>query len=73
MLAAFLLTTARNRCWWSHCRSLESPDISMSFFVRLLKKGVANLPYSKIQGHIPCEKPLMPRVLMLLFTYATQI
>jgi len=31
MLAAFPLTTAKDRPWWSHWRSLGSPDISTSF------------------------------------------
>jgi len=30
--------------WWNHCRSLESSDISSSFFTRLLKKGAVDLP-----------------------------
>ena len=33
MLTAFPLTTARDRPWWSHWRSLGSPDASTSFFV----------------------------------------
>jgi len=45
MLAAFSLTTARDRHWWSHWRSLGSPDTSTSFFVRPLKKGEVDLPY----------------------------
>jgi len=39
MLAVFPLTTARDRRWWSHWRSLDSPDASTSFFVRPLKNG----------------------------------
>jgi len=39
MLAAFHLTTARGKRWWSHWHSLGSPDISTSFFARPLKKG----------------------------------
>jgi len=42
MLAAFPLTTARDRRWWSHCRSLGSPDISTRVFARPLKKGWAS-------------------------------
>jgi len=38
MLAAFPLTTARDRPWLSHWFSLGSPDTSTSFFVRPLKK-----------------------------------
>jgi len=45
MLAVFPLTMARDRRWWSHCRSLGLPEMSMSFFVRQLKKGVLDLPY----------------------------
>ena len=39
MLAVFPLTAARDRHWWSHCRSLGSPEMSTSFFARQLKKG----------------------------------
>ena len=39
MLAAFPLTTARERRWWSHWHSLGSPDTSTSLFARPLKKG----------------------------------
>jgi len=35
MLAVFPLTTARDRCWWSHWCSLRSSDISTSFFASL--------------------------------------
>jgi len=40
MLVAFPLTTARDKCWWNYCYSLESPDISTTSFARLIKKGV---------------------------------
>jgi len=38
------------RCWWSNWRSLGSPDgdTSTSFFVRPLKKGVVDLPYTPV-------------------------
>ena len=39
MLAAFPLITASDMRWWSHWRSLESPDTSTTFFARPLKKG----------------------------------
>jgi len=42
---AFPLTTARGRRWWSHWRSLGSPDIWTSFFARQLKKGAVDLPH----------------------------
>jgi len=42
MLATFPLTTARDKCWWSHCRSLGSPNISASFFERQLNKRVVD-------------------------------
>jgi len=45
MLAAFPLTTARDRRWWSHWHSLGLPDTSTSFFARPLKKGAVDLPY----------------------------
>jgi len=48
MLAAIPLTTARDRCWWSHWRSLGSPDASTSFFARPLKKGAVDLPYTPV-------------------------
>jgi len=31
--------SARDRHWWSHCRSLGSSDTSTGFFARLLNKG----------------------------------
>jgi len=40
MLVAFPLTTARDKCWWNYCYSLELPDISTTSFARLIKKGV---------------------------------
>jgi len=55
MLAAFPLTTARDERWWNHCRSLESPDISTSFFPRPLKKGVVDLPYIYTSG-FDCDR-----------------
>jgi len=48
MLAALLLTTVRDRHWWSHWRSLGLPDISTSFFVRPLKKWAVDLPYTPV-------------------------
>ena len=39
MLAAFHVTAAKDRCWWSHWCSLGWPDTSTSFFARPLKKG----------------------------------
>jgi len=39
ILAVFPLTTARDRRWWSHCRSLGSPEMSTSFFARQLSTG----------------------------------
>jgi len=48
MLAVFPLTTARVRRWWSHCSSLGSPEMSMSFFARQLKKGAVDLPYTTV-------------------------
>jgi len=45
MLAAFPLTTGRNKRLWYHCHSQESPYISTSFFTRPLKKGLVNLLY----------------------------
>ena len=38
MLAPFPLITAKIRHWWSHCRSLGSPDLPTSFFPRPLIK-----------------------------------
>ena len=38
VLAVVLLTTAKDRRWWSHWCSLGSPDIT-SFFARPLKRG----------------------------------
>ena len=46
MLAAFLLTTARDKRWWSHYHSLGSPDISTGFLARQLKKESVDLPYT---------------------------
>ena len=37
ILVAFLLTTARDRCWRSHWRSLGSPDISIPSFLNKLQ------------------------------------
>jgi len=37
-----------DRRWWKHCHSLESPDISTSFFVRSLKKWTVDLPYTPV-------------------------
>jgi len=48
MLAVFPLTTARDRRWWCHCRSLGSSEISTSFFARQLKKGRVDLPYTPV-------------------------
>ena len=48
MLAVFPLTMARDRHWWSHCRSLGSPEMSTSFFARQLKKGAVDLPYTPV-------------------------
>ena len=39
MLVVFSLTTARDRRWWSHRRSLGSPEMSTSFFARELSTG----------------------------------
>jgi len=39
MLAAFPLTTAREKRWWSHCHSLGSLDISTSFFATATVQG----------------------------------
>ena len=39
MLAAFPLTTDRYKHWWSHGHSLGSPDRSVTFLARQLKKG----------------------------------
>jgi len=36
LLAEFPLTTARDRRWWSHWRSLGSPNIPTNFFARPL-------------------------------------
>jgi len=47
MLAVFPLTMARDRHWWSHYPSLGSPEMS-SFFVRQLKKGAVDLPYTPV-------------------------
>ena len=47
MLVAFPLTTARDRRWWSHWSALGSPDTPTSFFVRPLKKGAVDLPYTQ--------------------------
>ena len=47
MLTVFPLTTASDRRWWSHCRSLGSPEMSTSFFSRQLKKGAVDLKKSK--------------------------
>ena len=48
MLAVFPLTTARDRRWWSHCRSLGSPEMSTSFFARQLKKRAVDVPYTPV-------------------------
>jgi len=48
MLAAFPLTTARDRRWWSHWHPLGSPDTSTRFFARPLKKGAMDLPYTPV-------------------------
>jgi len=50
MLAAFPLTMARDRRWWSHCdcRSLGSLDMSTSFFAKQLKKRAVDLPYTPV-------------------------
>jgi len=42
------MTTARDKHWWSHCRSLGSPEMSTSFFARQLKKGAMDLPYTPV-------------------------
>jgi len=48
ILAAFLLTTARDRHWWDHCHCLGSLHISTSFFAKQLKKGAVDLPYTLV-------------------------
>jgi len=48
MLAVFPLTTARDRRWWSHYRSLMSPEMSTSFCATQLKKGAVDLPYTPV-------------------------
>jgi len=48
ILAALPLTSARDKHWWSHCRSLGPPDMSTSLFARQLKKGAVNLPYTPV-------------------------
>jgi len=48
MLAAFPLTTPRDRCWWSHWYYLGTPDTSTSFFAIPLKKGAVDLPYTPV-------------------------
>jgi len=48
MLAVFPLTMARDRHWCDHCRSLGSPEMSMSFLARQLKKGALDLPYTPV-------------------------
>ena len=48
MLAVFPLTTARDSRWWSHCRSLGSPEMSTSFFGRQLKKVAVDFPYTPV-------------------------
>jgi len=48
MLAVFPLTTARDRRWWSRCRSLGSPEMSTSFFVRQLKTEAVDLTYTPV-------------------------
>jgi len=47
MLAAFPLTTARDRHWWNHCHALGSPEISTNF-LRQFKKGTVDLPYTPV-------------------------
>jgi len=42
------MATARDKHWWSHCRSLGSPEMSTSFFARQLKKGAMDLPYTPV-------------------------
>ena len=42
MLAAFPLTIAKYKRWWSHCHFLGLPDISASYFARQLKKGAVD-------------------------------
>jgi len=46
MLVVFPLTMARDRHWWSQCRSLGSPEMSRSYFARQLKKRAVDLPYT---------------------------
>jgi len=48
MLAAFPLTTARDRRWWSHWCSLGSTDIPTNFFARPLKNGAVDIPYTPV-------------------------
>jgi len=54
MLVAFPLTTARDKCWWKHCHSLGSADISTSFFARQFKKGEADLLYAPLVSIATC-------------------
>jgi len=48
MLAAFPLTTGRDKRRWSHCHSLGSLDLSTSFSARQLNKGAVNSPYTAV-------------------------
>ena len=57
MLAAFPLTTARDMRWWSHYRSLGSPDMSTSFFARKLKKVLKILGNKKEDTWQQWSKP----------------
>jgi len=49
MLAAFPLTTARKKCWWSHWHYLEASDIYQQVSLRgFSKKGWLVLPYTPV-------------------------
>ena len=62
MLAVFSLTTARYRRWWSHCPSLWSPEMPISFFARQHRKGAlcSEISFSRTNN---CQTDLIP------FTY----
>jgi len=67
MLTAFPLTTASDRCWWSHWRSMGPPDISTSFFPRPLKKGAVDMQLVESgncfggHGNFSISQPSLPQ------------
>jgi len=72
MLAAFPLTTARDRGWWNNCQSLGSPEISTSFFTRQLQKGAVDLLYTPVDAIASASKQyIIDKEVIVFSAFAT--